>query len=390
MTRKRGDFRRLWVLVFLPLLLLLGGCDLPSDEACTESELTTVVDTAPHDTVVNSLTPVMTWRYPDDTCQPELYHIEIYDEDIIGPTFDPSLRPEPIHIGQSEGTYYSVPASASLQPGTSYTWSVSARTAANRGRGGSVIDWFTTGPRCPAGTAMLAPILTYPPDGVEMYFPESVKLHWDNQLSCWPAGDTYLQISKRADFRDPVWYGAVAHEFIWIQDTPPTFENCTRYYWRVRADPAGGGEGPYSETRSFILRRDTAVCLVAMPPVVSSPFAHLKSDATCRSGPTSEYPILDYLTAGQELDIVGRNRAGDSWLVDNPNIGRSCWIFGERVEAIGSIDQVQIANPDPPPTATPEPTLPGPPPQVDCSQYNSNTCYSNPACTWLNGACVNK
>jgi hypothetical protein len=120
------------------------------------------------------------------------------------------------------------------------------------------------------------------------------------------------------------------------------------------------------------------------------PTATAKVDITCRSGPTAEYPILDFLRPGTVLNVVGRNRAGDSWVVDDPNIGRSCWVYGERVEVAGDSGLVMIVNPDPPPTPTPETPHGGQSPSVNCSQYNSNTCNQHPACTWTGGGCKNK
>jgi len=126
------------------------------------------------------------------------------------------------------------------------------------------------------------------------------------------------------------------------------------------------------------------------PDPPEAPTATVKVDTTCRSGPTVEYAILDYLKPGTVLNIVSRNRAGDSWMVENPNIGRTCWIAGVRVEVAGAVSQVQIIDPDPPPTPTPEAAHGGQAPSVNCSQSNSNTCNSNPACTWEGGTCKNK
>jgi len=397
MLNKRPVLRSIYFPAILLLMAMLGGCNLPSDEPCTESELTYVEDTAPHDTRVNTLTPVLTWRYPDPTCYPGLYHIEIYDQDIIGGTYDHSAgHPSPIHQGQSDGPYYSVPASAGLQPGKTYAWMVSARTAENRGRGGSVIDWFTTGPLCGAGADLLPPIPLFPPDGAEMYFPDSVKLHWENQMTCWPAGDIYLQISTREDFSVPVWYGDTHVEYIWIQDTPPTFEDCTRYFWRVRTDPAGSGEGPYSETRSFVLRRTATVCPLELGPVITlippsgvriPPSATLKINANCRSGPGMDYPVLAILPLGLSLEVNGRDQESTWWQVADVELQKDCWLSGNVITIDGDASDVQVVTVAPPPAAVPSDT---PVPPVNCGQYNTNTCSSQPACTLKGGTCVNK
>ncbi len=389
-----------WIGVLL-LTPLLGGCHLPSDEPCTEAELTWVEDMAPHDRLVDTLTPTLTWNYPDPSCHPDHYHVEIFDQDMVGGTFIPASADDytPIFSAETENLYYNVPASAGLLPGTTYSWSVRTRVAGDLGPGREVISWFTTGPLCGPGVSMVAPVLTYPPDGAEMFFPDSVKLHWDNQLSCWPGGDIYLQISTRSNFSVPVWFGDVGYvEYIWIQDDPPTFENCTRYFWRVRSDSGGGEDGPYSETRSFVLRRTDAICPLDLGPIITPilpggvrlpPSAILDTTANCRSGPGTDYPVTIVLSAGQSLEINGRSQENTWWRVTGSGLPRDCWLSGSVITINGEVDAVPLIQVAPAPTLVPTDTLV---PAVNCGQYNANTCGQNPACEWdpKSALCRNK
>jgi hypothetical protein len=398
-------YSRLACLLAVGLLMsLLGACSLPSDEPCTEDELVLVADLAPQSTVVDTLTPVLTWSYPDPSCQPGLYEISIYDQDIV-PEFhgDTHDLPGPIHVGVSYGPYYSIPASAGLRPGNTYGYQVAALTADHGGMAGSVGSWFSTGPRCGDDVALERPIPTYPPDGAQVYFPTWIHLRWNSPMSCWPDGNFYVQISEYEDFIVPsgadstgiVFTGSTrATEFIWISNMPDRFEDCKTYYWRVRAEYSGS----FSEIWSFVPRRTEAVCGLSLGgitpiPDYSIPMATLLEDAVCWSGPSLEYSILDYLTPGQQLEIRGRDPSSTWWYVDDPALHKACWVYGERVEVTGDLSQVAVVQPSPVPTRTPTN-----PPPVNCGQYaNPNACGSNSACWWdpndppnSNGSCKRK
>ena len=166
-------------------------------------------------------------------------------------------------------------------------------------------------------------------------------------------------------------------------------DNCTRYYWRAKANFPEVDDEPYSEPWSFVTHIPGTLCpagplVPGIPPESIIPIARLLENANCRSGPTTEYQIMDILPDGTELPIQGQNRAGDSWLVKDPTIGRNCWVSGSMVEVIGDTSLVEIIDPDPPTTPT------SPPPQVNCAQYTSNYCNAQPACTLTANGCVNK
>ena len=128
-------------------------------------------------------------------------------------------------------------------------------------------------------------------------------------------------------------------------------------------------------------------------PTQGAATATVKENAVCRDGPTKEYKILAYFNAGTVLNIVGKNRAGNSWVVENPVNRRNCWIFGGLVDVIGDTGLVMIVNPDPPPTPTQKPEEN---PPFNCSQYNTNpgACSKEAACYWDQivqpNACKNK
>lgn len=378
MIVKRAILFRVGIFSILCLSLLLGGCHLPGGVPCSESELTYVENLAPSNTVVDSLMPVLTWIYPDSSCYPDHYDIKIF------------ARDGAIHQSESESPNYSVPASAGLQPGHTYWWSVVPNTADHRTGAGQVGTYFSTGPTCTLGTGMRPPSLISPPDGAEVRSADVYnvgKLVWENQMSCWPEGNFDFQISKRSDLSSPIVSDdSIIPEIISLP-FDDRFLDCARYYWRVGFEPAGGGERVYSETWSFVLRLSDTACSISpdITPILPErhfPIADVKIGANCRSGPGMDYPVLDILAQGLSLPINGRNPQGTWWQVLNANIQRNCWLAGNVIDLSGdtnSVPVIAVAPPEPTPTDTPVHVAP-----FKCAQYNQNrnACEANPACKW--------
>ncbi len=141
--------------------------------------------------------------------------------------------------------------------------------------------------------------------------------------------------------------------------------------------------------------------LFVLPVGFHHPGLRVLTDANCRSGPTRDYPVRSFVAAGSEYGIRARNSRGDAWMIFDPAINGTCWIYGGLVEVFGDTDLVMVIDPEPPHLTmpeTPEATdAQSSPPVVDCSQYNTNpqACNANQACYWdsnvpPNGACKNK
>ncbi len=380
MSSMQPFLRSVCFLAMVVLALLLGGCSLPGGE-CSADELGRVENLSPSDIVVDSLTPGLTWDYPDTGCTPNHYDIAI-------------THVETRYQAEADSRSYNVPVSAGLQPGHTYWWSVLPNTADDQPGGGQVVTVFTTGPACAPGTDVLPPMLVNPPDGAELRSDRNpLGIVWENQMNCWPGGGIHLQISKRPDFSPPLEIdSAIIHESTWFPFEEPPFTDCTRYFWRVGLGPAGGGEPVYSETRSFTLRLTDVVCPVRLitpiPPDLHIPLAGVKTAANCRSGPGLDYPVLDILQEGASLPVNGRNQANTWWQVNDPAIEKDCWLAGNLVEISGDGAQAPVVQAAPPPAAASDTPVPA----ADCAQYNSNTCPLHPACQWdqKSTTCKNK
>ncbi len=96
-----------------------------------------------------------------------------------------------------------------------------------------------------------------------------------------------------------------------------------------------------------------------LPTVTPTPeaatFTVTGTTVNVRGGPGTNYARVGRLSAGQTLEITGKNPAGDWWQF-NFN-GQPAWVVGNLVSATNTGNvQVAAAIPAPPPTAKPRPT----------------------------------
>lgn len=99
-------------------------------------------------------------------------------------------------------------------------------------------------------------------------------------------------------------------------------------------------------------------------PTPGSPILTAVYNANVRFGPGEEYPVIDFLLAGQTADVVGRNDdtpIGTWWLIERTEQGRNGWIWSGAVEVSGSTVGVPVLEKPPTPTPTKGPSkTPGP------------------------------
>ncbi len=92
-----------------------------------------------------------------------------------------------------------------------------------------------------------------------------------------------------------------------------------------------------------------------------APHAVADGEVNLRDGPGRAYPVVATLHAGQEVEILGRNAAGDWWQLDWTGGGR-VWVAATVVRVLGPTDTVvlieDVLPPPPAPTVTPRPTAP--------------------------------
>jgi hypothetical protein len=110
----------------------------------------------------------------------------------------------------------------------------------------------------------------------------------------------------------------------------------------------------------------TASPTATTSPLPQKPRVVADSAANLRGGPGTGYPTIGQITAGKEVDIIGRNTSGDWWRIAWDGAGQA-WVAGLVVRVLGPIDTIAVAkdipappptSPPPPPTQPPAPTAP--------------------------------
>jgi hypothetical protein len=363
-------------LLFLVLTTLLTACGSQpaSTTICSAETLGAAANLSPSDVVVDASKPfTLSWTYSNPACMPDHYEVTL------------GTSPEEGAPGSTQtSTSTALNWPGALTQGTTYFWTVYP-VVYNNGqavRGSGQVTYFYTGPVCAADATLMAPIAIFPPDGTSLDPSTGVTLRWDDPMNCIPDGNYYVEVSKLPDFAAVVYANQtgrlteLALSTTWAQEATL---DCTKYYWRVQTQPAGPAAGPWSSTASFLVNKIGSACtLIEVSPtpttvIPASPvpptatetslptavFLQANQNTNCRSGPGTEYPILDTLYYNMSQVVRGRNEDSTWWYINTPNIavGYYCWVWGKTVTLSGGDpSQVPVVAPPPEPTVTPEPT----------------------------------
>src|SRR5512135_328703 len=87
--------------------------------------------------------------------------------------------------------------------------------------------------------------------------------------------------------------------------------------------------------------------------------AELLGTSNCRSGPGTGYTIVTSLNGGQIVTVAGQDTADNYWVVDVPDGGGTCWLWGQYAKVSGDVSALPQMSPAvaaaPKPTKTPKP-----------------------------------
>jgi hypothetical protein len=208
-----------------------------------------------------------------------------------------------------------------------------------------------------------------------------------------------LQITDDPTFTTLIMQPRLAYTRMTVQGPGLMLEDCTRYYWRVKTDPDGPREGPYSEVWTFFVNLPGVTCPdppfePPHEPLLPILKAIAGENLNCRAGPSPKYEIEDTFFEGASADIHGRN-LDSTWIyILSPNRNIYCWVWEERVTIEGDINTAKVIDVEPPPIEEPagedepdtedESETEDEPETVDCSQYtNLNACTADPNCEWI-------
>ena len=328
---------------------VLGSCNLPSTEMNTYggSGGSPSPIPCPRDVLQNPAT------FPPQLVNPEPSAM-VSDSPILSVTYSAIAYPYPspapaflcypnhIHFYLSTGPgftdeiggmshYHSALwATPRLEEGKTYRWAAAAVSKSVEGIM-SPYRYFVVGSRCAASALLVPPVLLEPADKavIEELSPKFI---WSNSLGCFP--EKYIvEISTDSSFTDVKDREEMAGSSTYYQ---PSFElldllSCKTYYWRVQVEK----NGPFSETRSFIIQRSGENCPIEadlqvpealLPPDLVGPppiFQGIKN-ANCRSNPWVAGNEVGFIAKGDMVTLLGVNDAR-TWGFLRLDNGRECW-----------------------------------------------------------------
>jgi hypothetical protein len=295
--------------------------------------------------------------YPSANCYPENYRVRLS----TGPEFLDELG------GDTSSTTWTP---SPLEPGKEYRWGVFAFAGGASKFAGS--RYFFTGPICECDPdSLLAPTLIGPSGTIGDLEPT---LLWDYPGDCSPQSYR-VDLSTDPTFEDTSLSGGTGNPSSrW--GPAEKLQDCITFYFRIAvACEMPGGEtilGPYSAVQSFT----TAESLCIEPvPYSLHPMFKPDTDGNCRLGPNTLYSRLGKAEPGIPLEVMGRNAAGD-WYLVRLREGLSCWMSEVTGEFEGDKQLVEVNNDYP---ALPERK---PDDLKSCDFANPETCKAA-GCQWV-------
>ncbi|MBN2387425.1 MAG: hypothetical protein JXB85_10420 [Anaerolineales bacterium] len=208
--------------------------------------------------IVGSLTPTLSWAYPDSSCTPDSFHVYINE----GPGYDVTGWEDTV-----SGSTTSWTPSTPLNPGSVYAWYVEAVSGSTTGPRSA--GRFFTGPGCgPADLA--APVLLAPANGSTVT--DLADMMWDNPSPCLVDGYRWA-LATDPGFAVPVYDYSYAMPLQRLFLEPSELTPCTTYYWHVAAILAYA-ESDFSATFSFYFNPAGSCPLTPLPNSITGKVFH--------------------------------------------------------------------------------------------------------------------
>lgn len=90
----------------------------------------------------------------------------------------------------------------------------------------------------------------------------------------------------------------------------------------------------------------TATLEPTLTPTPELAKAFPDKNTNCRSGPSTDFPVIVSIPAGTEAKIIGRSAGSDYYFVENPQSpGSGCWVKGSLVTVFGTLSVLPVFTP---------------------------------------------
>ncbi len=340
--------------LLLLLAVVLNACD-PSEGGelphCTPDQLLAPTNLSPHgestlvDTAPNQY---FYWGYPPTTCQPDFFELYLWTG------LEPDIPGMKVRIPYSQvyaPGQWRAPWGVPLTGGKTYHWQVYAGLETGPGpdvSGPETRGFFLTGPVCASGTDYQPVLLLNPADEVVITSPtEPILFVWEDPTGCLVDYFFEFQIwspNPEFDWGSPYLRRSQSLQSTFTR-TPEqlALQDCQQYYWRIKTDPAGPPEEPFSETRAFVTNFHGGLC----PMIFEKPawILNFPQDLLCRLGPGLAYGIHRPLRVGEGVIIQGSSPDRNWWYLET-DLQDGCWVPDEAIERIGGWDQFPVLEPE--------------------------------------------
>jgi hypothetical protein len=296
--------------------------------------------------ILDTTTPTLTWEYPDDSCYPDHYVVEVASSSDFAPE-------NIVESGGNVGESYRWPPGRELEVGRTYYWHVAAVSIDGVQGPWSYRAILYIGPYCPEGD--YEPEMLSPADGARVRTLDPL-LKWEYPDAECLVPWTVVQVSRSSSFEESDTVETSSFHYTYevqpmfsLPDGTSGFENCERYYWRIR--DFHGVE--FTSAWSFLVNTTGLFCPLDLGPVITPigpeiplpagiPELTPLEEVNCRMGPGTAYEVVTRLPVGAQFPINGRNGDSTWWYVKVPASGQFCWVWGDLVETSGDTSNVPV------------------------------------------------
>jgi len=82
-------------------------------------------------------------------------------------------------------------------------------------------------------------------------------------------------------------------------------------------------------------------------PTFAKPLLYINDNAQCRTGTSPNFKVVDTLTSGITVEMIGKDTAQSAWLVQVPSSVDTCWVLAGDGSPSGDYESLPEVTPQP-------------------------------------------